>query len=404
MSAKIVLVSDDTDFFDYVKEKLSFRQSDELFSFNFEQIINKCNLFSNVVLIVDSENSNEKVLELLKIFKSFPIIVFTYNDDSDFRKECIKAGAFDCLSVINDGNDIEFVLKSALKYFDVYKKNKFYRDILIKKDVLSEHNEVYLDYTFIIENELEKISKNLQRVVFVAISPAEKSKLLVKSNLIETVILNNIRTNDILLNFAANKYFLILYDSTLENAQRILESIIEKLQYKLYAGLTVVTHQNRQQLIDETLEKLHRAINQDCSFVKDIQLNGINIKNLGNSDDAYGNFKNYKNDFEKKIIQILEPVFYHIEQKYMNKSDLIIQIENKNNKEFKSVYLKNKNYECTVHIKNSGFSKINIDIKLKNEGTDVETKRIPINPEDITSEIIENIFEQIISEFIRKFS
>ena len=38
MANKIVLVSEDTDFFDYIKAKLSLRKSDEVFSFTFDEI------------------------------------------------------------------------------------------------------------------------------------------------------------------------------------------------------------------------------------------------------------------------------------------------------------------------------------------------------------------------------
>ena len=38
MADKIVLVSDDIDFFNYIKPKLELRKSDELFCFSFEKL------------------------------------------------------------------------------------------------------------------------------------------------------------------------------------------------------------------------------------------------------------------------------------------------------------------------------------------------------------------------------
>ena len=38
MADKVVLVSDDSDFFEYLKSKLPLRKSDELFCFSFDDI------------------------------------------------------------------------------------------------------------------------------------------------------------------------------------------------------------------------------------------------------------------------------------------------------------------------------------------------------------------------------
>ena len=40
MASKIILISDDSNFFDYIKPKLELRKSDELFMYNFDSIPN----------------------------------------------------------------------------------------------------------------------------------------------------------------------------------------------------------------------------------------------------------------------------------------------------------------------------------------------------------------------------
>ena len=42
-----------------------------------------------------------------------------------------------------------------------------------------------------------------------AVSPDDRSKFAIQANQIETVIINNIRENDLLINYAPNKYFII---------------------------------------------------------------------------------------------------------------------------------------------------------------------------------------------------
>ena len=56
MHGKIVLISDDADFFEYIVPKLSLRNSDELYRYKFKEIPDKLHLFESSLLIVNSEN------------------------------------------------------------------------------------------------------------------------------------------------------------------------------------------------------------------------------------------------------------------------------------------------------------------------------------------------------------
>lgn len=57
MANKIVLISDDSDFFDYIRTKLELRKSDELYTFDYDSIPEKFHLLETSVLIINSENS-----------------------------------------------------------------------------------------------------------------------------------------------------------------------------------------------------------------------------------------------------------------------------------------------------------------------------------------------------------
>ena len=65
MADKIVLVSDDIDFFDYIKPKLELRKSDELFCFSFEALIDKIYSLDYSLVIINSENAKEKTIDLM---------------------------------------------------------------------------------------------------------------------------------------------------------------------------------------------------------------------------------------------------------------------------------------------------------------------------------------------------
>ena len=46
---RIVLISDDSDFFEYISPKLILRKSDELFRFSFDEVLEKLHLLSVVI-------------------------------------------------------------------------------------------------------------------------------------------------------------------------------------------------------------------------------------------------------------------------------------------------------------------------------------------------------------------
>ena len=263
MTNRIVLVSDDSNYFDYLKSKLELRKSDELFTFKFDEIIDKVHLLKNNVLIVNSELSQDKTLTLIKIFKSTPIIVTAYNEDDAFKKKCYHAGIIDFMSLLTPDAEFRARILPALKLSGILEKNDQYRNLLVNKNIIDDNNEVFKSYEEIIETELQKLHLSRQKAVFGAISPSDNEKLKISSNNIETIILNNIRKNDVLMNYAPNKYFILLKDTELDYAKKLWNKINQQMPQNIYAGLTKITNQNRQQLINDVLNKLHHEINNN---------------------------------------------------------------------------------------------------------------------------------------------
>ncbi len=48
---------------------------------------------------------------------------------------------------------------------------------------------------------------------------------MLTANMIETVILDNIRRNDILMSYAPNKYFLLMYDTNIKSVETLWEKL-----------------------------------------------------------------------------------------------------------------------------------------------------------------------------------
>ncbi|MBE7711894.1 MAG: hypothetical protein E7Z92_07140 [Cyanobacteria bacterium SIG31] len=401
MTNKIVLISDDSNFFDYLRCKLELRKSDELFVFNFDDIPDKIHLLETSVLIVNSENAKEKTLELLSIFKSTPIIVMAYNDDDNFKKKCYRAGMLDFMSLLTPDAEFRTRILPALSLAGLLEKNKQYRNILVKNNILTDNNEVFLNYESVIEKELEEINKRKAKAVFIAISPSDKTKLKITPNTIETIILNNIRKNDILMNYAPNKYFLILLNIDLSNAEKLWQKISNNMPYKIYAVLTNITNQKKEQLINESLNKLHQAINLDKTVVN----NKAEILNPTNNTryniNPYNNFKIFRQEFEKKIEQVISPVFYQMQQKYSGKFNGIT-LEQNSGEGYGSFFIKGKYSSSSFKISCPGFSKINIDITSQKGQQNIDTKRISLEPEELEVGLLQDLLEQFIIEYKRE--
>lgn len=392
MQGRVVLITNDSDFFEFIVPKLKLRKSDELFRFKFEDIPEKLHLLQTSVLIINSESSKEQTIELLRILKGNPTIIFSFNEDENFKIACLKTGALSYFTPMTSDEEIDVGLSSALNVSSLLIKNLRYREILEKNNCITPNNEVFLDYVNVLDRELDKINKTSTPSVLAAISPNEKTKFLIKPNQIETIILNNIRKNDILMNFAVNKYFLLLFDTDIDGAQKIWAKISSQIPEKIYAGFAKTFSKSRQQLINEALNKLHEAINYE-KFTE----------SMISSENPTNNFKQFKHNFNKKIEQVITPTFYHIKQKYTDKLYGVI-IEQEIGDGYGILRIKNRQIQSVFKITSAGFSKINIDITYLSGNENLDTKRIALEPDELEAGFLEDLLEQFILEFKKEIN
>ena len=389
MQSRIVLISDDSDFFEYIFPKLELRKNDELFRFKFDELPDKLHMLETSVLIINSEKSESRTIELLQILKDTPAVIFGYNADDEFRINTLKNGAAAFVTPLTSDDEFKASLVSALKLASILEKNKQDRAILVKKNLILPNNEVLLDYTSVLDRELEKLNASSSIAVLAAISPNDKTKFLIQPNQIETIILNNIRKNDILMNYAVNKYFLLLFDTDIDGAQRIWAKIQSQIPEKIYAGFTKTFSKTRQQLVNEVLNKLHEAINYEKVYSN---------MTAAQSNVPRTNFKMFKQEFNKKIERIINPVFYHIRQKYNDKL-FGVTIEQENIEGGTILHLKGRHAVAAFKMTSPGFSKINIDITFSSSPENIDAKRISLNPDELEAGVLEDLLEQFIAEF-----
>ena len=392
MQNRIVLVSDDSDFFEYISTKFSLRKSDELYRYGFDDIPDKLDWINQSLLIVNSENSRSKTLDLLNLISSAVCMVFSYNEEEEFLKDCYNSGMLSYVTVMTPEEEFQSKVNSALKVLKLIGQNVMYREMLVENKLVAQNNEVFLDYNKILDSELDKIKQNASQAVLLAISPNEKTKFLFQPNQIETLILSNIRKDDILMNYAPNKYFLLLKNTNVSDGEDIWTKIQKKFPEKIYAGIASATGiKNRSQLVSEALNKLHEAISRNECEPSSNEKNS-NIKNE--------NFKIFRKEFNKNFEKTIIPVFYQFEQKY-NEKLFGVSIEHETGNGYGILSVKSRNVLGIFKITTPGFSKINFDImysSIKNKEL-ISSKRITLEPEELEAGVIEDLMEQFIIEF-----
>ncbi len=391
MQSRIVLISDDVDFFEYIYSKLNLRKSDELFKFSFEDIPNKIHLLSTSVLIINSENSSQKTLELLRLTKNIPAIVFAFNDNDNLRLQVYTLGALAFLTPFTSDEEFWAITVNGLNIASMQMKYLQYREMLVKNNLILKNNEVFTDYASILDNELEIINSTGRKAVLVAISPNDKSKFLLQANQIETIILNNIRRNDILMNYATNKYFLLLWDTDIDSAKKRWEKIKTSIPEKIYAGFANTIGKVRQQLINEVLNRLHEAIN----FSR-------NITDEETKEKEVTNFKMYRQEYNKKFDNTISPVLYMTQQKF---NDKLFGMHIEQDVVDGHGYLKitGRNAGATLKITTAGFTKINIDITYQSAKA-IPPKRISLDPKEFETGFLEDLLEHFVEEFRKEIN
>lgn len=392
MQNRIVLVSDDSDFFEYISPKFNIRKSDELYRFGFDEIPDKLDWINKSLLIINSESSRAKTLDLLNLVNSAVCIIFSYNTDESFLTNCYKLGMLSYITVMTSDEEFQSKVNSALKIVKLVGKNSLYRDILVENKLITPNNEVFLNYNKILDFELEKIKQNASQAVLLAISPNEKTKFLLQPNQIETLILSNIRKDDILMNYAPNKYFLLLQNINILDGENIWSKIKEKFPEKIYAGIVqIMSTKNRSQLVSEALNKLHESINKK----ENESVLAENDSNIANE-----NFKIFRKEFNKNFEKIVVPVFYQFQQKY-NEKIFGISIGHEVGDGYGILSIKSRNILGIFKITSPGFSKINFDIMyndIKKEER-LSSKRITLEPNELETGVIEDLLEQFMKEF-----
>ena len=391
---RIVLVSDDSNFFVYIIPKLLLRKSDEIYRYGFDNFDCNSELFRAALVVINSENAESKTMDLLEKIKDVPTIVFAYNENPDFMLSAYKKGMNEYLSLLISDEELQAKMVPLFINVSLLEKNLQFREMLHNNKLLLQDSDTYTDYNSILDFEIEKINATSQSAVLAAISTQEKNKAKIKPFELEKILSNNIRKSDVLMKYAINRYFLILHNVNLELAKKIIDNIIKKIPDKIFVGYANILSKKRQQVVDEVLNRLHEAIKYDKDYVRSEK---NPIKELGSTNE---NFKVFKQEFNKKIEQIITPAFYHTQLKYNNSQECLVDVSIENDNRFLQIRTRNKTGKFSITT--PGYTKINIDLSLvNNSNQQTDLKRITLEPDELEFVMLTDLLERFMMDFTK---
>ena len=124
---------------------------------------------------------------------------------------------------------------------------------------------------------------------------------------------------------------------------------------------------------------------------------GSTVNDSDEKKDSVKNFKMARKNLQKKLEMLINPVFYRIQQKYLNKLTGV-KIEQSYENETGCFKISGRHFLAKFCITSPGFSKILIDINTDRENNGTDSKKFSFKTEEFDENLLEDLLEQFVCE------
>ena len=396
MQRNIILVTNDNKIENFLKTKLVLlREVDSIIVSNYTDAKNDIEKYCPDVVFVYCSYEQEECLELIKGIKNIPVILLMENYDKDLLLAAFDAGIKDYLTLSSTDADVLIRTIWALK--DKYKQDKadMTEHLLENLNIMDKDSVIYIDYQKIFDYEIEQIKKTSKDAVFMVLSPTDNAKLNLDEKTFANKLCSILRNSDIIAKAINYRYYLLLNKTNTKGAFVLFDRIKSETGVDIAAGISAINNQTFEELEYETLNANIDALStgKEVIVVNHDAASETWIDEINSSPKK--NFKLFKQAFNKKLENVIIPVFYRMQQIY-EKNMPNAEIEQNVNEKQSIFIIKNDELENTFKITYPGFSKINIDIL--HDGLDsAENKRVSFN----INELNEDFLEALLDEFYK---
>lgn len=401
MENSILLITDNEKVSKLVKAKvLLLRNSDVFESVSTKDCLEKVKEKNPVLIFyhLTADNEEEFLNFVQKIrqndsTKTCSVILLFEEFDENTLCSAYEKGITDFLTL--DATETEFTIRTlwCLKKRENLYESQNKKDILSQLKILDKNNQVYTEnYTYTILKEESK--KDWGTFVVAAPDINIRSKIS-PENLMNT-IKKTVRSCDILGYASDFKIYLWFRHTTKEDVLKVLEKIRTALtaDFTICAGYIEtkdIAFDRAEELANKALSK---ALLKGNSFLfaqepvkKEVNLE-VNVKN----------FKLHKENFVKKLENILSPLFYQTQKR--NEEKLFeTKITQTVTEERGNFSLKNEKGESFFTVSYPGYTKINVEIIHNIKNQDLKAEKLFVD----TNELSEEKLEYLLNSFIKDF-
>ncbi|MFI3300374.1 MAG: hypothetical protein R3Y28_03035 [Candidatus Gastranaerophilales bacterium] len=400
----IILISDNEILTQTLSNKMRLiRNSDKISSFTYENILhNPISRTTNVVFLHENK-SKEKTFHCIQKIKQenqlASIILLTNDYDKNFILQAFEAGISDFTK--SDAEDFELVIR-AVNNIQTSIQNKLinrYEKILKKQHIINETTNFYNANSIDLVFSQEIKSTNNGIVLILETQNNTKSKTLIEN--VKNAIKISLRKSD-LTAFDQEKelFYILLPNTTFSGAISVIEKIKKKCseEISLKVGMSEYFDKSFKQVKNEAYEALKQVESSQVNYLlfeeNETKSNDYNIEQL---EEKPKNYKFFQQIFDKKLEQIITPIFYRQQKFYEEKlANTQIMQSCENNK---CVFnLKNNFANSSLKITYSGYTKIQIN--FIHQGLDSpENKEFTLSVAKINKEDITKIIDDFILDF-----
>lgn len=403
MQNNIVLITDNKEIAENIQKKIVLlRDSDKFETIPlkncFEEVKKqKANLI--IYHLTENEEEAENFLSFLQKLKQtkelFCSSVLLLYDELDENVLCaaFEKGLTDFVSTKSSDSELTIRTIWCLQKRENIYEAESKKDILSQLKIIDKNNHVYTEnYTYTVLKEESK--KNWG--TFVVVAPDINIRSKISPIDLMNIIKKNVRTCDILGYASDFKIYLWFRETKKEDVSKILEKIKLSLtvDFTICAGYIETKNIAFDKAEEYANNALSKALLKGDTFIyaKEPKTNEINLE------DNIQNFKLHKENFIKKLTNILSPLFYQTQKRIEEK--LFETTINQNVSEEKSVFsLENELGKSLFTVTYPGFAKINIEIIHDIKEMDLKAEKLYIDTNELSEEKIEYLLDCFIKDF-----
>lgn len=385
MSENILLISEDKSSLESLFSNVSVLQRGEIIALTPIASLKKAlSQDVKVVLINESEYFYNEIFKTIEIIKransDICIIVILSKNDDEFVAECYKNGVYDFINNSSSNQEFNVRILNCLKYLMLKEKSGILSVFLNNTSSINAKTGLFTHKS--LKENFDNICDEysfFKTGSYIVLSIDSSVKTKVSMNRLALYLKKYLRQTDVIAQ-GTGKYYLLLPRTDLNGAKTVVEKVSASMgkDIRIHAGISLLDVKDFYELEKDANDSLKSAIVNDKLYV--CLGENMNIdENVSGSLGKNKHFKLFEKLFNKKLYELIEPLFFRKEKEFQAKSGYI-NVSQYANKVECVFSLRYGEKQSELVLRYDGFAKFNLKIIHKGLDTCENTQaEIPLN-------------------------